>query len=112
MLAEILQYPYTFTIFGEVEEVDGYTMPFMTEEVLATEVLTLIGNREHQFTEVVKMIRNRNYDASGFDAFLLIEQLSILLDEFNGKTKGHLLMIYNSLKRQAYAEGKVNKYTV
>lgn len=87
------------------EEAETFIMPQWEFEVLGTKIITRMKGRLNDFRLVHQLIRLGVTALDDLKAFLMLEELAILIDEFSDDEKAYdqLRSIYNVFTIQAYS---------
>lgn len=90
------------------EEADVYTMTEHDFEKLGVTVLTHLGERSSNFQLLTQMFRLRCTALMDFTAFLMIEEVTVLIQELEDEEAlKHLTSIYKAFKLQAYSMSRI-----
>lgn len=75
-------------------------------EVAGTQILTHLGERRSDFNLLSTMFEQKKMWLNELNAFLILEEITILLDEMKEPKAVEVLhTLYRTLKKQVYAEG-------
>lgn len=102
----IAQVMFGQSVHNEEEEV--YTMSEHDFEKLGVSVMTHVGERSSNFQLLMQLFRLRCTALMDFTAFLMLEELTVLIQEMEDEEAiRHLTSIYRAFKLQAYSMSRV-----